>query len=185
MSRSPSPSPDYEKALTLLQAALGDFNPKQPLKRVIADVPDFGAFEWMLTILGLEIDLRVDIPEALADNQARSADEFCKRLAKLPKVDSPGYTLECLGLVAQALLSLEVGSEANSDSKIERGANRAAKKKAARRADTKKRSAQSVPTVGTAKKQSARSAPSVSASKKRSARSLPAADAAKNPRRGG
>lgn len=167
MSRSPSP--DYEKALTLLKAALGDFNPKQPLKRIIAGVPDFGAFEWMLTILGLEIDLRVDIPEALADKRGLSADEFCKRLAKLPKVDSPGYTLECLGLVAQALLSLEVGSDASG----ERSAKGAAQKKASRRAS-----------ASTTRKSNVRSV-RVSDSKKQSARSKSAGGAGKNPRRGG
>ncbi|HMA96240.1 MAG TPA: hypothetical protein VKP30_26315 [Polyangiaceae bacterium] len=125
-----SPSPDYEKALILLKAALGEFKPGQPLKRILSNVPDFGPFEWMLTILGLEIDLRVDIPESLADNQSRSASEFCTRVAKLPKVDSPGYTLECLGMVAQALLSLELGSDPGA----QRSAKGAARKKASRRA---------------------------------------------------
>jgi hypothetical protein len=104
-------SQDREKALSLLQAALGDFNPNQPLSKIIAQLPEFGKFEWMLTILGLEIDLRVDIPEAVADDLKRTAQNFCKLVAGLPKVDSPGYTLECLGLVAQALLSLDLPTE--------------------------------------------------------------------------
>jgi hypothetical protein len=102
---------DREKALALLRAALGDFNPNQPLDKIIARLPEFGKFEWMLTIVGLEIDLRVDIPEAVADDLKRTARSFCGIVAGLPKVDSSGYTLECLGLVAQALLSLELPIE--------------------------------------------------------------------------
>ncbi len=105
------PSADYEKSLGLLAAALGSFNPKQPLAKILKRVPDFGKFEWMLTIIGLEIDLRVDIPESLADGLERTPEDFSQLVAKLPKVDSPGYTLECLGLVAQALLSLDVGTD--------------------------------------------------------------------------
>jgi hypothetical protein len=106
-----SASQDYEKALALLRTALGDFDPNKPLSKVIAQLPDFGKFEWMLTIIGLEIDLRVDIPEALADDFDRTAKTFAKLVVGLPKVDSPGYTLECLGLVAQALLSLDLSTE--------------------------------------------------------------------------
>jgi hypothetical protein len=104
-------SADYEKSLALLAAALGSFNPKQPLAKILKRVADFGKFEWMLTIIGLEIDLRVDIPESLADGLDRTAEDFAQLVAKLPKIDSPGYTLECLGLVAQALLSLDVGAD--------------------------------------------------------------------------
>lgn len=104
-------SSEYGKALTLLCAALGAVDPKKSLGKVLARVPDFGNFEWMLTIIGLEIDLRVDIPESLADDRTQTVDSFCRAVAQLPKVDSPGYTLECLGLVAQALLSLDVASE--------------------------------------------------------------------------
>lgn len=107
-------SADYDKALRLLKAAVGDFEPRDSLKRIISLSKDFGAFEWMLTIIGLEIDLRVDIPESLSDDHTRSASDFCKLVAKLPKVDSPGYTLECLGLVAQALLSLDLPVEGES-----------------------------------------------------------------------
>lgn len=103
------PSTDYEKSLALLEAALGSFDPKQPLAKLIKRVPDFGAFEWMLTIIGLEIDLRIDIPESLTDNLERTAEDFARRVSRLPKIDSAGYTLECLGLLAQALLSLDTG----------------------------------------------------------------------------
>lgn len=101
-------SPDYDRAQALMRAALGTFDSKKSLSKVLAQVPDFGRFEWMLTIIGLEIDLRIDIPEALADDHSCSVNDFCKAVAKLPKVDSAGYTLECLGLVAQALLSLDL-----------------------------------------------------------------------------
>jgi hypothetical protein len=104
-------SPDQEKALSLLRAALGDIDEKRPLSELIAKVPDFGSFEWMLTIIGLEIDLRVDIPESLADGLERTAADFARRVAELPKIDSPAYTLECLGLVAQALLNLDLAPE--------------------------------------------------------------------------
>jgi hypothetical protein len=106
-----TPSADHEKALQLLKAALGEFEPNRSLKRIISSNKEFGNFEWMLTIIGLEIDLRVDIPESLSDHHDQSANEFCKLVAKLPKVDAPGYTLECLGLVAQALLSLDLPTE--------------------------------------------------------------------------
>jgi hypothetical protein len=106
-----SHSADYDQSLALLEAALGSIAPKKPLARLMKSVPDFGAFEWMLTIIGLEIELRVDIPEALADNLERTAEDFARRVSKLPKVDSPGYTLECLGLLAQALLSLDTETE--------------------------------------------------------------------------
>jgi len=100
-------SEDYAAALALLRAAFGECNPKQPLRKLFELQPNFGKFEWMLTIIGLEIDLRLDIPESLADNLKLTVDEFCHRVAALPKVDAPGYTLECLSLVAQALLCLE------------------------------------------------------------------------------
>jgi hypothetical protein len=106
-----SAAQDRENALTLLRAALGDFDTKKPLNKILPHLPDFGKFEWMLTIIALEIELRVDIPEALSDRLSLSADRFCARVSALPKVDSPAYTLECLGLVAQALLSLELAPE--------------------------------------------------------------------------
>ncbi|HEY5960985.1 MAG TPA: hypothetical protein VIV60_30725 [Polyangiaceae bacterium] len=106
--------PEYDRALSLLHAALGEFNPNQPLKQLLPHVPDFGSFEWMLTIIGLEIDLRVDIPERIADDHSRTAAAFCRTVASLPKIDTPGYTLECLGMVAQALLTLDVSSEGKS-----------------------------------------------------------------------
>jgi hypothetical protein len=106
-----SASPDIDRALALLHAALGEFNPKHTLKRILSQVPDFGSFEWMLTIIGLEIDLRVDIPEPTADDHNQTAADFCRAVASLPRIDSDGYTLECLGLVAQALLSLEITGE--------------------------------------------------------------------------
>jgi len=108
---APSRPSEYEKSLALLEAALGSFDRRKPLGKLMQRVPDFGAFEWMLTIIGLEIDLRVDIPESLADALDSTADDFAKRVSSLPKIDSPSYTLECLGLLAQALLSLDVGSE--------------------------------------------------------------------------
>lgn len=118
---------NQDKALQLLKAALGDFDPKRSLHQIISKTKDFGTFEWMLTIIGLEIDLRVDIPESLADDHSRSANEFCKLVAKLPPIDSPGYTLECLGMVAQALLSLDLPVGADGGAKTKRSTTRSAK----------------------------------------------------------
>ncbi|MGC4070731.1 MAG: hypothetical protein QM784_39875 [Polyangiaceae bacterium] len=98
---------DLQKVLHLLRAALGDIDPKQPLHKLFASAPQCGPFEWMLSILAMEIDLRVDIPEKLADDRKLTAEAFAKRVAALPKIDFPTYTLDCLALVAQALLSLE------------------------------------------------------------------------------
>jgi hypothetical protein len=98
---------DLQKVLHLLRAALGDINPKQPLHKLFAKAPQCGPFEWMLSILAMEIDLRVNIPEKLADNRDLTAEAFAAKVAALPKIDFPTYTLDCLALVAQALLSLE------------------------------------------------------------------------------
>ena len=147
---------NQDKALQLLKAALGDFEPKRPLHHIISNTKDFGTFEWMLTIIGLEIDLRVDIPEALADNHSRSANEFCKLVAKLPQVDSPGYTLECLGMVAQALLSLDLPVQAEKRAKTKRSTSspkKSVRKRAVAQpgAARKAKAAPSVPARGTKK----------------------------------
>ncbi len=112
-----TPAEDREKLLSLLRAAVGDFDLNKPLSKLISQVPDFGRFEWMLTVIGIEIDLRVDIPESIADDLKQTANKFCSRVLRLPKVDSPGYTLECLGLVAQALLSLDTTTESAGPAK--------------------------------------------------------------------
>jgi len=98
---------DASQVLALLRASLGDIDPKKSLKRLFEDAPQCGPFEWMLTILAIEIDLRVDVPEKLADNRKQTAAQFADKVSRLRKVASSTYTLDCLGLVAQALLLLE------------------------------------------------------------------------------
>jgi hypothetical protein len=122
-------SQDTQKVLALLRAALSDFDPKAPLARVFEKAPKCGPFEWMLCILSIEIDLRVDIPEKLADNRKLSALEFAQKVAALPRINSDTYTIECLALVAQALLALDLGGDGpESSSKTTRGARKGAKK---------------------------------------------------------
>lgn len=146
---------NQDKALQLLKAALGDFEPKRSLDQIISNTKDFGTFEWMLTIIGLEIDLCVDIPESLADDHSRSANEFCKLVAKLPRIDSPGYTLECLGMVAQALLSLDLPVQAEKQAKTKRptsGAKKSVRKRVAQPGVARKsKAAPSIPTRRTKK----------------------------------
>jgi hypothetical protein len=102
---------DTSQVLALLRASLGDIDPKKSLKRLFEDAPQCGPFEWMLTILAIEIDLRVDVPEKLSDNRKQTAAQFADKVSRLPKVASSTYTLDCLGLVAQALLLLEPVAE--------------------------------------------------------------------------
>lgn len=101
------PTQPNDRVLALLRASLGDLNPKESLKRLFEKAPQCGPFEWMLTILAIEIDLRVDIPEKLADDRKVTAAQFAEKVCRLPQVSGETYTLDCLGLVAQALLHLE------------------------------------------------------------------------------
>jgi hypothetical protein len=98
---------DIEQVTTLLRASLGRFDPTVPLSHSFAEAPNCGPFEWMLTILSIEIDLKVEIPEKLSDNRKLNGADWAAKVAALPKVNSKTYTLDCLSLVAQALLLLE------------------------------------------------------------------------------
>lgn len=117
---------DTAQVIALLRAALGAIDPKQPLKRLFEKAPQCGPFEWMLTILAIEIDLRVDVPEALADNRKITAEQFAIKVSQLPKITSSTYTLDCLGLVAQALLLIE--SEMLEEKSTKKGAPSTRKK---------------------------------------------------------
>lgn len=127
-------SNDESQVIALLKGALGDVDTKQTLGKIATDTPAFGSFEWMLTILAIEIDLRVDIPEPLSDNRKLTLQQFAAKVAALPKVASKTFTLDSLVLLAQALLTLDVeGAEEPKKTTRKATAKKAAKKKAAKK----------------------------------------------------
>jgi hypothetical protein len=151
---------DTAQVIALLRAALGNIDTNQPLKRLFEKAPQCGPFEWMLTILAIEIDLRVDVPEKLADNRKLTAAQFAKKVCSLPKVTSGTYTLDCLGLVAQALLLLEPEIAEEKPQKKRAPATR--KKAPAKKAPAKKTPAKKTP----AKKTPAKKTPAKKAAKR-------------------
>jgi len=132
---------DIEQVTTLLRASLGRFDPTVPLSHCFAKAPNCGPFEWMLTILSIEIDLKIEIPEKLSDNRKLKGADWVAKVAALPKVNSKTYTLDCLSLVAQALLlleSVEVEPAKASPSKKVRAKKSPAKKSPAKKSPAKK-----------------------------------------------
>jgi hypothetical protein len=154
---------DYEKTIALLRASLGDINLKEPLKRLFEKAPQCGPFEWMLAILAIEIDLRVDVPEELADARQLTAEQFAKKVVQLPRLSSDTYTLDCLGLVAQALLHLEPESSESTTTKRKASRAKAGSK-------TKKAAPQGKPAASKAKKAASSGKPAASKAKKVAAR---------------
>jgi hypothetical protein len=134
-------SSDESQVIALLKGAFGDFDPKQTLGKIFDVTPAFGRFEWMLTILAIEIDLHVDIPERLAHNRKLTVKQFVAKVAQLPKLTSKTNTLDCLVLLAQALLTLD--AEVEDEPKAARGTKstkttkKTAKKKVAKKAVAK------------------------------------------------
>jgi len=135
---------EIDRVNALLKGAFGDFTPKQTLGSIFKKAPAFGRFEWMLTILAIEIDLRVDIPERTSDNHRLSVEDFVTRVAKLPKVESKTYTLDSLVLLAQALLTLE-SDEAPSTPKANKPSESKAATKPTKKPSRKARSRPSAP----------------------------------------
>jgi hypothetical protein len=166
---------DHQQVLHLLRAALGDIDPKQPLHKLFAKAPQCGPFEWMLSILAMEIDLRVDIPEKLADDRKLTAETFATRVAALPKINFPTYTLDCLALVAQALLSIEYENSSSVGAKPSRARKGTGEK------TSPSTTSPEAPSARGSKKARTKRAPSTTAAKKPASTRTPSTAAKKKP----
>ncbi len=74
--------------------------PIEALRRSSVKLDDF---DWMLFIMSLEIDLKVQIPERLVRPKKLTSLQFAKAIAALPQVKSEEHTLETLQFLAGAL----------------------------------------------------------------------------------
>jgi hypothetical protein len=80
-----------------------------PPKTALIDVLRQGSvkldeFDWMLFIMSLEIDLKVQVPERLVKPSKLTLIQFAKAVTALPRVKSEEHTLETLQFLAGALL---------------------------------------------------------------------------------
>jgi hypothetical protein len=77
------------------------------LRTLLRRNPQWDRFDWSLFVVSLEIDLRVEIPQRIADAHQLTVATFAKKVAALPRVAAPDYTLQILTLLAQAVLSAD------------------------------------------------------------------------------
>lgn len=66
-----------------------------------------GDLEWLLVVLSIETELKVDVPDTLASDRRLSVGAFVARVKALPRVDDPLWNLGRFGMLTTALLEHE------------------------------------------------------------------------------
>jgi hypothetical protein len=107
--KAPLPSPAASLVSdVLLEAAKLVGIKKATTETKLADLlqePDgLGDLDWVLVVLSLEIDLRVNVPEKLAESHKLTIGEFAAKVAALPEQDDPYWTLNRLSTLTDAIL---------------------------------------------------------------------------------
>jgi len=97
-------SADARRIVHLIKAAGGPEDPKAPLASLFLSPCRLDQLDWLLLVVAIEIDARVEIPASLIRARAMSIEHFANRVAALPKIARETHTLEMLSLVSQALL---------------------------------------------------------------------------------
>ncbi len=78
----------------------------------ILDGPEgLGDPNWLLMILAMQIDLKVEVPNDLIANHELTVGEFAKRISELPTTDVDKWTLICLNMAVEYFLSSECDCE--------------------------------------------------------------------------
>ena len=90
----------------MLSARYGTAAPNTTLGALQRRNPQLDRFDWLLLVIAIEIDLKVRLPARLIEAERKTAGDFARAIASLPKVDSAGHTLEMLTLLSQALTEL-------------------------------------------------------------------------------
>lgn len=75
------------------------FSGSMPLGRYVAGVNELN---WVLLILTVETELKLDIPDKLASAKRIPVNEFIERVLALPKVDDPFWNLNRMTTMAAA-----------------------------------------------------------------------------------
>jgi len=96
--------------LELIRAAAGAVTPSTTTRALLEHNPDFGTFEWMVTILAIEIELRVEIDEKLARPSRVPLSKFAEQVAAQPRITDPAFTIDRLNLLVEACLASDAES---------------------------------------------------------------------------
>ena len=97
-------SADARRIVHLIKASGGPDDPKAPLSALFLSPCCLDQLDWLLLVVAIEIDTRVEIPGSLIRARSMSIEHFANRVAALPKIARETHTLEMLSLVSQALL---------------------------------------------------------------------------------
>ena len=95
---------DASVVIHMISSRYGAAPPNTLLGSLRRSNPQLDRFDWMLLIVGIEIDLKVRLPSRLIEADRKSIAQFAHAIATLPKVTSSSHTLDTLALLAQALL---------------------------------------------------------------------------------
>lgn len=101
---------DRDRVLELIRAAAGAVTPSTTTRALLEHNPDFGTFEWMVTILAIEIELRVEIDEKLARPSRVPLSKFAEQVAAQPRITDPAFTIDRLNLLVEACLASDAES---------------------------------------------------------------------------
>jgi hypothetical protein len=102
-------NPAVEHVCKLLLDAADLVGVKKPslatkLSKVLEGPDGLGEINWLLILTSLEIDLRIDISDELAEAHEMSIGEFAERIAALDEVEEDNWTLVCLSVLAEQFL---------------------------------------------------------------------------------
>ena len=78
---------------------LAQFSGSMPLGRYVDAVNELN---WVLMILTIETELKLDVPDKLAAARRISVDDFVERVLALPKVEDPFWNLNRMTTMAAA-----------------------------------------------------------------------------------
>jgi hypothetical protein len=93
---------------TAASVGLEGYTPDEPLARLADALNEMDPVEWPLLLLCIEIELRVDLPDELADATHLSALELTARVLALPRVSAAYWTRGRLRLLASAMRNPQV-----------------------------------------------------------------------------
>lgn len=91
-------------AASASSADIAAFDGGQPLSLLVSACD---GISWVLIVLSIETELKVDIPDEVADATDVSVNEFIARVLALPKVNNPFWTFDRLSRLASALVGEE------------------------------------------------------------------------------
>lgn len=80
-------------------AGIGTLDGWRPLSLLVEAGDEIN---WLLIILSIEVELKVDIPDSLADGADISVSEFIARVVALPRVTNPFWTFDRFSVLERA-----------------------------------------------------------------------------------